>query len=76
MLRGCGLPPLLPHLPTFFSKRTHRSSRPTRSAGRPNAPYLLPYTARAVAEATASGIDELGAAIRATAYRIFGINLA
>jgi TatD DNase family protein len=44
--------------------------------GRPNAPYLLPYTVRAVAEATASGIDELGAAVRVTAHRIFGINLA
>lgn len=44
--------------------------------GRPNGPYLLPYTARAVAEATATGIDELCAAVRANGKRIFGINSA
>jgi TatD DNase family protein len=42
--------------------------------GRPNSPYLLPYTARAVAQATSSGIDELCLEIRATGERIFGIN--
>ena len=44
--------------------------------GRPNGPYLLPYTARAVAEATATGIEELCAAVRANGKRIFGINFA
>lgn len=44
--------------------------------GRPNGPYLLPYTARTVAEATATGIDELCATVRANGNRIFRINLA
>ena len=44
--------------------------------GRPNSPYLLPYTARSVAEATATGIDELCAAVTANGNRIFGINRA
>ena len=43
--------------------------------GRPNGPYLLPYTARTVAEATATGIDELCATVRANGNRIFRINL-
>ena len=42
--------------------------------GRPNGPYLLPYTARSVAEATETGLDELCAAVRANGDRIFGIN--
>jgi TatD DNase family protein len=44
--------------------------------GRPNAPYLLPYTARAVAGAQHVSADELGAAVASTGRRIFGINLA
>jgi TatD DNase family protein len=44
--------------------------------GRPNGPHLLPYTARAVAEATATGIEELCAAVRANGKRIFGIDFA
>lgn len=44
--------------------------------GRPNAPYLLPYTARAVAAAQHATAEELCAAVASTGERIFGINLA
>jgi TatD DNase family protein len=40
--------------------------------GRPNAPYLLPYTAMALANATNINIDDLCVAIQANGERIFG----
>jgi TatD DNase family protein len=44
--------------------------------GRPNAPYLLPHTATAVAAAAGVGLTDACAAIAANGGRIFGINLA
>jgi TatD DNase family protein len=41
--------------------------------GRPNAPRLLPLTVRGLAAATGVGVDELSAAIRVTAERVFGL---
>ncbi len=40
--------------------------------GRPNAPYLIPLTVRALAETTGRDLDELCAAIAATGERVFG----
>ena len=40
--------------------------------GRPNAPYLIPLTVRALAEATGTGLEPLCAAISATGERVFG----
>lgn len=40
--------------------------------GRPNSPALLPLTLRALAAASGTGADELGAAIAATGQRAFG----
>ncbi len=40
--------------------------------GRPNGPYLIPLTVRALAEATGRDLDELCAAISATGERVFG----
>jgi len=40
--------------------------------GRPNAPYLIPLTVRALAAATGAGVDALCAAISATGERVFG----
>jgi TatD DNase family protein len=40
--------------------------------GRPNAPYLIPLTVRALAEAKAADLDELCAGISATGERVFG----
>jgi len=40
--------------------------------GRPNAPYLIPLTVRALAAATGADVDELCAAISATGERVFG----
>jgi TatD DNase family protein len=40
--------------------------------GRPNAPYLIPLTVRALAQATGSDEDEVAAAVAATANRVFG----
>lgn len=40
--------------------------------GRPNASYLIPLTARALAEARGSDLDELCAAISANGERVFG----
>jgi TatD DNase family protein len=40
--------------------------------GRPNAPYLIPLTVRALAAATGSAEDALCAAISATGERVFG----
>jgi TatD DNase family protein len=41
--------------------------------GRPNAPYLVPYTLRALADVLNRPLDELCADITATATRVFGI---
>jgi TatD DNase family protein len=43
--------------------------------GRPNAPRLLPITVRGLAEAVGLGVDELAAAVRANAERVFGLAL-
>jgi TatD DNase family protein len=40
--------------------------------GRPNAPYLVPLTVRALAETTGRDVDELCAGIAATGRRVFG----
>ncbi len=40
--------------------------------GRPNAPYLVPYTLRALAEATKIDLAHLCAAIEANGARLFG----
>jgi TatD DNase family protein len=45
---------------------------PMPHRGRPNAPYLIPLTARALAETTGRDLDELCADIGATAERVFG----
>ncbi|WP_046468973.1 TatD family hydrolase [Allosalinactinospora lopnorensis] len=41
--------------------------------GRPNAPYLIPHTLRAVAEAKAMTEEELAAAVAGNARRAFGL---
>ncbi|MFI5960046.1 TatD family hydrolase [Cryptosporangium sp. NPDC051539] len=40
--------------------------------GRPNAPYLIPITLRAIADVRGEDVDELAAAMMATGTRIFG----
>lgn len=45
---------------------------PTPFRGRPNAPYLTPYTVRALAELTGTGLPHLCQALTATAERVFG----
>jgi TatD DNase family protein len=40
--------------------------------GKPNAPYLIPLTVRALAEAKAADLDEVCAGISATGERVFG----
>ncbi|MFD0775245.1 TatD family hydrolase [Streptomonospora algeriensis] len=42
--------------------------------GRPNAPYLVPYTLRALAEAKGMAEDELAAAVAANGRRAFGLD--
>src|SRR5262249_29577864 len=49
-----------PHLP------------PMPYRGRPNAPYLIPLTVRAIAEHTGRDLDEVCAGISATGERVFG----
>lgn len=45
---------------------------PTPYRGRPNGPYLVPLTVRALAEVTGMDLDELCAAISANGERVFG----
>jgi TatD DNase family protein len=45
---------------------------PVPYRGRPNAPYLVPLTVRAVAEVKRVSEDEVAAAVTATAARVFG----
>jgi TatD DNase family protein len=45
---------------------------PMPHRGRPNAPYLIPLTVRAIAAATGAEVDALCAAISATGERVFG----
>jgi TatD DNase family protein len=45
---------------------------PVPYRGRPNAPYLVPLTLRAMATVKGVGEDELAAAVTATALRVFG----
>jgi TatD DNase family protein len=45
---------------------------PTPHRGRPNSPYLIPLTVRALAQATGRDLDELCASIAATGERVFG----
>jgi TatD DNase family protein len=40
--------------------------------GKPNSPYLIPLTMRALAETTGRDLDELCAAVAATGERVFG----
>ncbi len=47
---------------------------PVPYRGRPNAPYLIPHTARAMAEARGTDLDELCAALDANTRRIFGLS--
>ncbi|KIH96484.1 AraC family transcriptional regulator [Streptomonospora alba] len=42
--------------------------------GRPNAPYLVPYTLRALAEAKGMAEDDLAAAVAANGRRAFGLD--
>jgi TatD DNase family protein len=72
-LRAAAAATALPHI-LLETDSPFLTPHPFR--GRPNGPHLLPYTARAVAEATATGIEELCAAVRANGKRIFGINFA
>jgi TatD DNase family protein len=45
---------------------------PSPHRGRPNSPYLIPLTVRALAETTGHDLDALCAAISATGERVFG----
>ncbi|HWB35916.1 MAG TPA: TatD family hydrolase, partial [Rugosimonospora sp.] len=45
---------------------------PTPYRGRPNSPYLIPLTMRALAGTTGRDLDELCAAISATGERVYG----
>ena len=45
---------------------------PTPYRGRPNAPYLIPVTVRALAQITGTGLDELCETLSANAERAFG----
>jgi TatD DNase family protein len=45
---------------------------PTPFRGRPNAPYLIPYTLRAMAETLGVDEDELGADVAANTERVYG----
>jgi len=45
---------------------------PTPYRGRPNAPYLVPLTLRALAEVRGEDVDALCAAVTATGRRVFG----
>jgi len=40
--------------------------------GRPNGPYLVPLTLRAIADVRATPVDELAATVASTAERVFG----
>ncbi|OHV32579.1 MULTISPECIES: TatD family hydrolase [Pseudofrankia] len=40
--------------------------------GRPNGPYLVPLTLRAIAEVRGAAVDELAVTVAATAERVFG----
>ena len=45
---------------------------PVPYRGRPNAPYLIPFTLRAVADTIGIDVGELATAVNATATRVFG----
>ncbi len=45
---------------------------PAPYRGRPNAPYLIPVTLRAMAQVRGVDVDELGAAVAANTARVFG----
>ena len=45
---------------------------PTPHRGRPNSPYLIPLTVRAMAEVRAQDVDDLGIALRNNTFRVFG----
>lgn len=47
---------------------------PTPYRGRPNAPYLIPLTVRALAQARGVTEDEIAAATSANAERVFGLS--
>ncbi|MFL6238666.1 MAG: TatD family hydrolase [Actinomycetes bacterium] len=47
---------------------------PMPHRGKPNAPYLVPLTLRALAEVRGDDVDELCAAVSATGERVFGFN--
>ena len=55
---------LVPELYEVFNPMPYR--------GAPNAPYLVPITVRAVAEAKGVGEDDVAAAVTANAARVFG----
>jgi len=45
---------------------------PAPYRGRPNAPYLIPVTLRAMAEVRGTAVDDLAAAVAANTARVFG----
>jgi TatD DNase family protein len=45
---------------------------PTPFRGRPNGPYLVPLTLRAIAEVRGETVDDLATAVAANAQRVFG----
>jgi TatD DNase family protein len=45
---------------------------PVPYRGRPNAPYLVPLTVRAIADVKQVSEDEVATAVAATATRVFG----
>ena len=47
---------------------------PVPHRGRPNAPYLVPLTVRALAQVRSVPVDQLGDRIRATGQRVFGLS--
>ena len=59
-----------PHLLLVETDAPYLTVHPHR--GRPNAPYLLPGTVRALAVATGRPLDDVCAALAATAERVYG----
>jgi TatD DNase family protein len=45
---------------------------PTPFRGRPNAPYLIPYTLRSMAETLGVDVDEVAADVAANTERVYG----
>ena len=54
------------------SRRMRRSSRPTPFRGRPNAPYLIPHTLRAMADDLGTDVSMLAAQITSNTELVYG----